>query len=231
MSRIEAIAFDADDTLWHSESLFQATQKRLEQILDAYAPHDEVAAHLHETESKNIRLFGYGVKGFTLSMIETAIEMSKQRISAGDIHEIVLLGKAMLDNPLELMAGVEEVLEALGRDYPLYLITKGDMLDQQNKIDKSGLSSRFRQIEVVSEKDQATYRALFEDFGVQAGRTVMVGNSIPSDVAPVLSLGGYAVHIPYYVTASIEQHDDDPDHARFFRLKRITELPELIRSL
>lgn len=230
MSKIEAIAFDADDTLWHSESLFQATQKRLEQILDQYTPHDEVAAHLHETESKNIRLFGYGIKGFTLSMVESAIELSQRRISASDIHEIVMLGKSMLDSPLELMEGVEEVLAALGRDYPLYLITKGDMLDQQNKIDKSGLVSRFQQVEVVSEKDVATYRDLFESFGVAPGRAVMVGNSIPSDVLPILELGGRGVHIPYHVTASIERHDDDPVNANFFRLERISDLPDLIKQ-
>ncbi len=231
MSTIDAIAFDADDTLWHSESKFQATQARLAEILDQYAPHDEVASHLHETESKNIRLFGYGIKGFTLSMIESAIELSAQRISAADIHEIVMLGKTMLDSPLELMDGVEDVLRALGREYRLYLITKGDMLDQQNKIDKSGLVSHFARAEVVSEKDTATYRALFEAFDVAPARTVMVGNSIPSDVVPVLELGGYGVHIPYHVTASIEQHDADPAHANFHRLRRINELPDLIREL
>jgi len=231
MSAIEAIAFDADDTLWHSEGMFQETQRRLEQILDAYAPHDEVAAHLHETEEKNIGLFGYGIKGFTLSMVESAIELSARQISAADIHEIVMMGKAMLDSPLELMNGVEKVLADLGRDYPLYLITKGDMLDQQNKIDKSGLVSHFRQVEVVSEKDTATYRALFDGFGVTPARAVMVGNSIPSDVAPVLELGGHGVHIPYHVTAAIERHDDDPDHPNFYRIADISELPSLIKAL
>jgi len=231
VTEIDAIAFDADDTLWHTESLFQTTQKRLEEILDQYAPHDEVAAHLHETETKNIGLFGYGIKGFTLSMIETAIELSGRKVSAADIHEIVMMGKSMLDSPLELMDGVEDVLDQLGRNFPLCLITKGDMLDQQNKIDKSGLASKFRQIEVVSEKDTATYRTLFENFGIAPERTVMVGNSIPSDVAPVLELNGYGVHIPYHVTASFEKHDDDPQHPNFFRLERISQLPDLIRDL
>ncbi len=231
MSPIDVIAFDADDTLWHNESLFQETQVRLAEILDHYAPHAEVMARLHETESNNIKLFGYGIKGFTLSMVETAIQISKQKISAADIHEIVMMGKAMLDSPLELMSGVEQVLEKLGADRPLILITKGDMLDQRNKIDNSGLADHFAEIEVVSEKDSATYLDLFERFGVAPERVIMVGNSLPSDVLPVLALDGYAVHIPYHVTASIEQTDEEPDHPKFFHLDHIADLPALIAAV
>jgi len=228
---IEVIAFDADDTLWHSESLFHATQARLSEILDRHAPHDEVQARLHDTEAHNIRLFGYGVKGFTLSMVEAAIEISRQQISADEIHEIVMMGKAMLDNPLELMDGVEAVLEQLRGSHRLFLITKGDHMDQYNKIGKSGLSHRFEQIEVVLEKDVATYRELFARHDVAPERLLMVGNSVPSDILPILELGGHAVHIPYHVTASFERHDADPAHPRFRRLERIAELPALLAGL
>ncbi len=231
MTTIEVVAFDADDTLWHSESLFQATQARLSEILDRYAPHDEVQARLHDTEVRNIRLFGYGVKGFTLSMVEAAIEISGQQVSAAEIHEVVMMGKAMLDNPLELMDGVEAVLDGFAGRHRLLLITKGDHMDQYNKIDKSGLADRFDHIEVVLEKDVATYAEIFARHGVDADRLVMIGNSMPSDILPILELGGHAVHIPYHVTASFERHDGDPEHPRFRRLDRIAELPALLDGL
>jgi len=231
MNRLEAIAFDADDTLWHCESLFQDTQARLVQILDQYADHESVMSRLHDMEEKNIKLFGFGIKGFTLSMIETAIEISDKRISAADIHEIVMMGKAMLDSPLELFDGVDNILSRLARDYPLYLITKGDNMDQYNKIDKSGLSGHFQGINVVLQKDVATYRDLFGGYEVDPARVLMAGNSIPSDVLPVLELGGWAVHIPYHVVAEFERHDDDPQYDRFRRIESLGHLPDLISQL
>ena len=227
MEHIRVIAFDADDTLWHNETRFQDVQARLSRILDRYAPHDQVQARLHDTEVRNIRLFGYGVKGFTLSMVETAIEISNQRIDAGDIHQIVMMGKELLDAPMELLPDVRTVLEQLGRCFPLYLITKGDVLDQRNKIEKSGLASLFRRTEVVQEKDEATYAALFADLSVSAAEVAMVGNSIKSDVLPVLALGGTAVHIPYEVTASFEQHEDEVEHPKYHAAKSLSELPDL----
>jgi putative hydrolase of the HAD superfamily len=231
MAGLDVIAFDADDTLWHTESLFQDTQARLAEILDGYAPHEEVMTRLHDTETRNISLFGYGIKGFTLSMIETAIDLSGARISANDVHSIIMMGKAMLDSPLQLMDDAGKVLDRLSADYPLFLITKGDVLDQQNKIEKSGLAEKFAAIEVVQEKDPSTYLEIFERHGVEPSRSLMVGNSVPSDVQPVLDLGGFGVHIPYHVTASFEQHDDDPDHPNFRRLERIADLPDLIDGL
>ena len=231
MTLLDAIALDADDTLWHSESLFQKTQARLIEILDQYADHESVLARLHDTEEQNIRLFGFGIKGFTLSMIEAAIEISQGRITAPEIHEIVMMGKAMLDSPLDLFDGVADVLSDLANHYPLFLITKGDNMDQYNKIDKSGLAGHFSQIEVVLKKDVPTYQKLFQEHGVDPGRVLMAGNSIPSDVLPVLELGGWGVHIPYHVVASFERHDKDPKHDRFRRIERLSDLPDLVRSL
>jgi len=228
---IEVVAFDADDTLWHNEMKFQDSQDRLTEILDRYAPHDEVQRRLRATERRNIQLFGYGIKGFTLSMIETAIELSRQKISASEVHEIVMMGKAMLESPLELMEGTTEVLSGLGRTYRLLLITKGDLLDQTNKLDQSGLAAHFEQIEVVSEKDAPTYRRVFERHGVRPEAAIMVGNSLRSDALPVLELGSHAAHIPYTVTAEFERHDENVAHPRLYRLERIAELPDLLKRL
>jgi putative hydrolase of the HAD superfamily len=231
MSKFDVLAFDADDTLWHCESLFQDTQARLVEILDQYAGHESVAARLHDTEESNIRLFGFGIKGFTLSMIETAIEISDKKISAEDIHEITMMGKAMLDSPLELFEGVDEVLDDLASRYSLHLITKGDNMDQYNKIDKSDLAHHFNEIDVVLKKDVQTYRDLFAEHKTDPRRTLMTGNSIPSDVLPILELGGWGVHIPYYVVASFEQHENDPKQSRFRRIDRLSKLPELLHQL
>jgi putative hydrolase of the HAD superfamily len=231
MSGLATIAFDADDTLWHTESHFQATQMRLSEILDAYAPHDEVQSRLHGIEERNIKLFGYGVKGFTLSMIEAAIEISDQRISAADIHEIAMMGKAMLDRPMELLPGVEAVLTNLAQRHRLIMITKGDVMDQQNNISQSGLSQYFAAIEIVALKDVVTYRALFARLGLASSQTLMIGNSIPSDVLPILELGGYGVYVPYHITASFERHQTEPDHPRYRRIERISNLPDLIAGL
>ena len=231
MAALEVIAFDADDTLWHCESMFQDTQARLIEILDQYADHESVLARLHDTEERNIKLFGFGIKGFTLSMIETAIEISESCISAKDIHEITMMGKAMLDSPLEMFDDVEEVLAELGESHKLVLITKGDNMDQYNKIDKSALAPHFGEIDVVLNKDVPTYRDLFVRYEVDPALVLMAGNSIPSDILPVLELGGWGVHIPYHVIASFERHDNDPQHDRFRRIDKLAELPELVQKL
>ncbi|MBT7760423.1 MAG: HAD family hydrolase [Rhodospirillaceae bacterium] len=228
---IKVVALDADDTLWHSESRFQQTQARLSEILDQYAPHDQVQAHLHELEVRNIKLFGFGIKGFTLSMIEAAIEISQGRITAPEIHEIVMMGKAMLDAPMELLDGVAETVGLLAKDYPLFMITKGDHMDQYNKIGNSGLADHFTQIEVVMNKDVAAYREVFSRHDVNAEQIMLVGNSIPSDILPILELGGHGVYIPYHVTASFERHETEPESPRYRRLSRIQELPALLQKL
>ena len=228
---IKVVALDADDTLWHSESRFQATQARLSEILDRHAPHDQVQTHLHELEVRNQKLFGFGVKGFTLSMIEAAIEISDGEITAGEIHEIVMMGKAMLDGPIELLDGVRVTLVELAEAYPLMMITKGDHMDQYNKIEKSGLAGHFQEIEVLLDKDVASYDEIFARHNVDPGEVMMVGNSIPSDILPILELGGHGTFIPYHVTASFERHEQEPDSLRYHRLARIDQLPRLLNHL
>ncbi len=228
---IKVVALDADDTLWHSESRFQATQARLSEILDRHAPHDQVQTHLHELEVRNQKLFGFGVKGFTLSMIEAAIEISDGEITAGEIHEIVMMGKAMLDAPMELLDGVRVTLVELAEAYPLMMITKGDHMDQYNKIEKSGLAGHFQEIEVLLDKDVASYDEIFARHNVDPGEVMMVGNSIPSDILPILELGGHGTFIPYHVTASFERHEQEPDSPRYHRLARIDQLPRLLNHL
>ncbi len=230
MKNVEIIAFDADDTLWHTENFFQDVQNKFAGILDQYAPEEEVHAHFHEMELKNIHLFGYGVKGFTLSMVETAIEISNKKVSASHIHDIVMLGKSIFDAPLDLMDGVEETLKRLNQHYRLLLITKGDVLDQSNKIEKSGLEYLFERTEVVQEKDPATYAKLFSEIDIDVEKVAMIGNSLRSDILPILELNGAAVHIPYHVTAHFEKVPVQVDNPRFYEIASIAELPELIRS-
>ncbi len=230
MTTLSIIAFDADDTLWHTEHLFQDIQARLSEILDQYAPHEQVQNRLHATEMNNIKLFGYGAKGFTLSMIETAIDISRGQVTAADIHEIVMLGKGLLDAPLDLIDGCANVLAELQEDYRLMLITKGDVLDQRNKIEKSGLEALFERTEVVQEKDVATYGTLFREYGVNPRSLAMVGNSLRSDILPILELGGAGVHIPYHVTAHFEIVEEEVSHPRFHRLESIRHLPDFLRT-
>ena len=230
MSPLKTIAFDADDTLWHTEQLFQDIQIRLVEILVNYAPAKQVRDRLHATEVSNIKLFGYGAKGFTLSMIETAIDISRGKVTAPDIHEIVMLGKSLLDAPMHLIDGCADVLDELKGDYRLFLITKGDVLDQRNKIEKSGLEGLFERTMVVQEKDPKTYSALFLEYDIDPQTLAMVGNSMRSDILPILELGGTGIYIPYQVTASFEIVDEDVSHDMFHQLDHISDLPELLKQ-
>jgi len=229
MTSLKVIAFDADDTLWHTEHLFQDIQVRLVEILENYAPAEQVRDRLHATEVSNIKLFGYGAKGFTLSMIETAIDISRGKVTASDIHEIVMLGKGLLDAPMNLIDGCVDVLEELKVEYRLLLITKGDVLDQRNKIEKSGLEHMFERTLVVQEKDTETYRALFLEYDMDPQTLAMVGNSMRSDILPILELGGMGIYIPYQVTASFEIVEEDVSHDQFHQLGHISELPEFLK--
>lgn len=230
MKNITAISFDADDTLWHTENLFQDIQTRMGEILAPYATLEQVQDHFHETEVKNVKLFGYGVKGFTLSMIETAIDISDHKVTATNIREMVSLGKRLLEAPLDVFDGIEDVLKNLNKDYRLFIITKGDMLDQTNKIEKSNLSHYFERCDVLQEKDTDSYSALFEEYGIKPENMAMIGNSLRSDIIPVLELNGLAVHIPYHLTAHFEKVDQPISHPRLYRLDHVTELPAFIEN-
>ncbi len=223
----DVIAFDADDTLWHNEILFQETERKFVEIVSKYCETDSsnLEQHLFETEMRNMRYFGYGVKSFTLSMVEAAIDSTDGRIPAAEIGRLVEFGKGVLAHPVELLEHVESTVAELADNYRLMVITKGDLLHQQNKVDQSGLARYFSHVEVVSEKDEPTYQAILNRYGFTPRRFLMIGNSVRSDVLPVVALGGQAVHIPYHTTWQHEQTVDDSHPNGFDRLEHIGQLP------
>lgn len=229
---LPTIAFDGDDTLWHNETLFAGTQQQLRDILAAHVPAETIDRTLLARERANLALFGYGVKGFTLSMIETAIEVSDATVTAAEIQRLIELGKAMLSSPVNPIDGVDAVVESLKRrGHRLMVITKGDLFDQESKIARSGLADLFDAVEIVSEKDEATYRAILDRHEIVPADFVMVGNSIRSDVLPVLALGGHAIHVPYAITWAIEHVDNATDVPPILKAGSIAEVPEMIAGL
>lgn len=218
MPAIELVGFDADDTLWRSEDYFQSAHAEFEGIMGRYL--DLADARVHErllaTERRNIRLFGYGAKGMTLSMLETAIELSQARITAADLRHLLELGKGVLAHPVELLPGVRAAVEQVAARHRVVLITKGDLFHQEAKIAASGLADLFWRIEIVSEKDEAAYARVLRECQVAPERFAMVGNSLRSDIEPVLRLGGWGVHVPYRLTWALEaEHGVDAGHERF----------------
>ncbi|MBQ4854793.1 HAD hydrolase-like protein [Rhodanobacter sp. B2A1Ga4] len=199
---LQLIGFDGDDTLWHSEGYYRQAGEAFAAIMARYV--DLGDQHVHDsmlaTEQRNLKLFGYGAKGMALSMVETAIAVSDGRITAADIHRLVELGKSVLQHPVELLPGIREAVEAVAQRYEVVLITKGDLFHQEKKVVESGLADLFRRIEIVSEKNAATYRRVLGEFDLQPAQFAMVGNSLRSDIEPVLRLGGWGVHLPYHVT-------------------------------
>lgn len=229
---LQMIAFDADDTLWHNENLFAHTQERFRRLLLPYHDVDQINEKLFETEMRNLNYFGYGVKGFTLSMIETAIELTEGRISGNEISEIIKFAKAMVRAPVECIDGVAETLPVLAKSYPLGLITKGDLFHQEAKLARSGLGDYFRHVEIVSEKDPGIYQAFLDKHGIEPEQFLMVGNSPRSDILPILEIGGYAVHIPYQITWTHEAGGvEEIDSPRYFQLSSIKELPALLEKV
>ena len=229
---ITVVGLDGDDTLWHNETRFNITQGEFRELLQRHAPDADVDEHLFQTEMKNLGLYGYGIKSFTLSMIETAIQMTKGRIPASDLEVILGWGKRMLTQPTELLEGVEPALRELGDRYDLLLITKGDLFDQESKLARSGVANLFLGVEIVSEKNVSSYRGILERRGIKAGEFVMVGNSLRSDIVPVLELGARAVHIPYQVTWHHEHVPEESlPQSGWYRLEKIAELSPLLASL
>ena len=227
---IRVIGIDGDDTLWHNETVFSLTQERFRQLLSVHLPDTaQLDQRLHDRERANLRLFGYGIKGFTLSMIETAIEVSDGRVSATEIQALIDAGKAMLAHPVELLDGVQATLESLAAGYQLILITKGDLFDQESKIARSGLAELFWRIEILAEKDEASYRRILDRHEVAPAEFLMVGNSPRSDIAPVTALGAAAVLVPYPLTWQHEQLEGGLGEYRV--LESITELPVLLQKL
>lgn len=221
---IQVIAFDADDTLWVNEPYFREAEDKFCALLEDYLPHHSVAKELFKTELQNIPHYGYGVKGFMLSMIETALRVSDKKIDPLVIEKAIEYGKDLLDKPIELLDGIEEVLHQLKKKYRLVVATKGDLLDQERKLKKSGLSDYFHHIEIMSDKREVDYRKLIGHLDIDPAHFLMIGNSLKSDVLPVLAIGGHAIHIPYHTTWAHEQIDHAIEHANFHELASARDL-------
>jgi putative hydrolase of the HAD superfamily len=228
---IELVGLDADDTLWHSEGHYMVTQERFGELLSPWVDPEEVSGALLQTERRNLRLFGYGAKGFTLSMIETAIALSGGEIDGTRIEQIIAFGKELLEHPVELLEGVAETVEDLSRSYRLALVTKGDLFHQESKVAASGLADIFERVDIVAEKDSSTYARLLAGAGVDAVEFCMVGNSVRSDIVPVLDLGGSGVHVPYHVTWEMEHAEVDERHPALRRVGSIREAPAAVAAL
>ncbi|TDE94749.1 HAD family hydrolase [Occultella glacieicola] len=233
MPQIRMVAFDADDTLWRSEDYFEAAQAEFERIVAPYVTRPGALDRLAAVERANLSVFGYGVKGMALSMIEAAIEVTGQRISAADLHRIVVLSKDMLRHPVELLPGIRAAVEEIAAEHPIVMITKGDLFHQEAKVRDSGLGDLFRRIEIVSEKDAATYARLLAEFEADPTEFVMIGNSLRSDIAPVLALGGWGVHVPYHLTWALElEAEIPPEHVRrLHTVASAAELPTAVRAI
>ncbi len=230
---ITTIGFDADDTLWHNESIFEAAHEKYRTLLSRWHDAATVNRHLFATEMRNLELYGYGIKSHALSCIETAIELTEGDIRPAEIREIIARAKEMLDHPVELLDGAAEVVRRLAQTHALWLITKGDLRDQERKLAKSGLAGHFAHWEIVSEKDAATYARLLHRLQVRPEQFLMVGNSLKSDILPALDLGASAVLIPYHLLWQGEEVATTPPSAagRFFQLSSLGELPALVAGL
>lgn len=228
---ISLVGFDADDTLWHSERHFASIEERFRDLVAPWVPEDEAAERLLERERANLELFGYGVKGFTLSMIETAIEASRGTIPTSAVQQLIEWGKEILAHPVELLPGVLEAIDRLSDHVRLALITKGDLFHQEAKIAASGLADRFDRIEILSEKSPDQYRRVLERCDAAPAEFMMVGNSLRSDVLPVVDIGGHGVLIPYQILWGHEKMDGDVIDAVWHQLDEIAQLPDLVNQL
>jgi putative hydrolase of the HAD superfamily len=221
---IKVIAFDADDTLWVNEPYFRETEDKFCALLEDYMPLHSIQKELFKTEMQNLALYGYGIKGFMLSMVETALRVSNNNVSNVVMDKVLGFGKDLLGRPIELLDGIESVLHALKPHYRLVVATKGDLLDQERKLKKSGLESYFHHIEIMSDKQVADYEKLIRHLDIAWEEFLMIGNSLKSDVLPVLQLGGHAVHIPYHITWEHEKIDHRIEHENFRQIEHAGEL-------
>jgi putative hydrolase of the HAD superfamily len=230
--RNRTIAFDADDTLWVNETIFTNTRDKFKLLIEQYTDVSQLEDRLYRTEMQNLSLFGYGIKGFTLSMIETAIDLTREQISGRDIQQIMAWCKDMLAHPVDILDAVEDTLKELREEYQLMVITKGDLFDQETKIARSGLGTLFDFVEIVSEKDEKTYSRILRKHNIPLRDFIMVGNSVKSDILPICALGGRAVYIPFHTTWAHEQVSRE--HAATFTfetLEAISQLPALLKRI
>jgi len=222
---VTIIGVDADDTLWHNEPVFRMTHQRFNELLRDFADPDTIEDRLNETEQRNINVYGYGAKGFTLSMIETALSVSDAQVSAKVLKEILEAGREMMLHPHEPLPGVEDALKQMAERARLVLVTKGDLFHQEQKLAASGLGSHFSGVEIVSQKNAETYTRVFAHHGVASEHGLMVGNSVKSDILPMLAIGGYAALVPYPLVWSHEAADAPEGHPRFRELAKLGDLP------
>lgn len=224
LESIKVIGFDADDTLWVNEPFFRENEEKFCDLLEPYCPRHDIMKHLLTVEIKNLTLYGYGIKAFVLSMIETAIDISGGTIPNRMIQKIMEMGKEQLVMPVELLEDVKSTLQELKNRYRLVMVTKGDLLDQERKLEKSSLSSMFHHIEIVSEKREEEYHKIIRHLDISPEQFMMVGNSLKSDIIPVLNIGSFAVHVPFHTTWIHEQVDVTLTDEKFFEIKKISDL-------
>ncbi|MBD7941733.1 HAD family hydrolase [Brevundimonas guildfordensis] len=227
---VTTVGLDADDTLWHNETLFRLSQKRFAELLADHAEEPVMMDRLAQVERRNLRLYGYGVKGFTLSMLETAMELCDGSAPPHIVREILAAGREMLVHPVETLPGVADTVAELSTRYRLILITKGDLMDQERKLAASRLGDYFSGVEIVSEKDRATYSTIFSRHGVVPASAAMVGNSMRSDVLPAIEAGAWGIHIPYPITWAHELAEAPEGHPRFVSLSRFDEVPAWLNA-
>lgn len=231
---ISWVGFDGDDTLWKSEDYYRAAELAFEEIIGQYIDLTDARTlqHLLEVERRNLRIFGYGAKGMTLSMIESAVQLTGERISARDIHRVIEIGRSTLQHPVVLIDGMREAVDAIAARYQIVLITKGDLFHQESKIEQSGLADVFRRIEVVSEKDTKTYSRVLRELDVPAAEFVMIGNSLRSDIEPVVALGGWGIYMPYHITWAHEaEHAIAEGEPRMLQVEAARDLPDALSQL
>lgn len=230
MTNIKVIAFDADDTLWVNEPYFREAEDKFCALLEDYLPLHSVANELFKTEIRNLPLYGYGIKGFMLSMIETILDVTEGTASLEMINKALEFGKEQLNKPIELLDGIETVLETLKGDYRLVVATKGDLLDQERKLQKSGLENYFHHIEIMSEKHEKDYLKLLKHLDCKPENFLMIGNSLKSDVLPVLQIGGHAVHVPFHTTWAHEVVEHNVAHDNFKTVENITNILTFLKK-
>lgn len=228
MKNIKVIAFDADDTLWVNEPYFRVAEKQFYELMADYLPKNSPPNALFQAQIKNLPIYGYGIKSFTLSMIEAAIAITDKTIPLTAIVEMLDIGKEMLEAPVELLDGVEDVLKALQGKYRLVMATKGDLLDQERKLEKSGLANYFHHIEIMSEKKLPNYKKLIQHLDIPPNEFLMIGNSLKSDVLPVLELGGHAFHVPFHTTWEYEQVETTIENVQFRALGNVEEVLDFL---
>ena len=229
--KFDTIAFDADDTLWENEAFYRMTQDRFAELLADYTERAHLDARLLAAERRNLWHYGFGIKGFVLSMIETAIDVTEERVPAKVIKELIDAGQEMLRHPILLLGGVEETIEALAGDHEILLVTKGDLLDQERKLAQSGLGEMFNGVEIVSDKNPGVYRDIFARHKVDPARAMMVGNSMKSDVLPPIEAGAWGIYVPHNITWEIEHAEAPEGHPKYRALDNLGALPELIENL